>query len=166
MYNQRPKLNIKLNPIDYTLEVSGALILAALWLWTIYGYGDLPDSIPVHFNAAGNPDRYGGKATLFVLPVIAAFLYAGLSILAKYPHIFNYPTAITAENALKQYKGATRLLRYLKTAIVVIFAMIAFHTNELAAGRETSLGALFLPLIIGFILVPSLLYAYFAYRNR
>jgi hypothetical protein len=72
-------------------------------------------------------------------------LFAGIRALNKYPHIFNYPTEITAENALRQYTTATRLLRYLKPMVVVIFFAIAQQTISTATGTSAGLGLWFLP---------------------
>ena len=52
--------------------------LAGLLGWSLYVYGSLPARIPLHFNAAGTPDRFGG-ATLgnwMLAPLVAVGLVA------------------------------------------------------------------------------------------
>jgi hypothetical protein len=75
--------------------------------------------------------------------VIGTILFIGLTVLNQYPHIFNYPTKITAGNAYKQFKIATRLIRYMKLAMTFIFTLIVFGTLQNAAGKSDGLGIWF-----------------------
>ncbi|MFM7765447.1 MAG: DUF1648 domain-containing protein, partial [Sphingomonadales bacterium] len=119
---------------------------------------NLPDTIPTHYNGAGQADGFGGKGYILTLPLIATVLFIGLTILNKFPHIFNYPTNITQDNALRQYTNATRLIRYLKFIIAVIFGLIAFKTIQNANGQADGLGIWFLPLTLGLIFIPLTYY--------
>ncbi|MEI7597636.1 MAG: hypothetical protein WCK02_17955 [Bacteroidota bacterium] len=60
-------------------------------------------------------------SNVFILPSITTILFIGLTILNRYPHIFNYSTKITEENKILHYTRATRIIRFLKTIIVFIF---------------------------------------------
>jgi hypothetical protein len=151
---KRPKLKLELTQVDKTIEIIGWLLFFTDWAMTVINYQRLPDIIPIHFNGAVVADRFGDKWMILTLPSVATVLFVGLTILNKFPHIFNYPTEITADNALRQYTNATRLIRYLKVSIIVIFGLITFqtigHTNEQTEG----LGFWFLPLIMGLIFIP------------
>jgi len=155
---ERPKLKLELTTFDKTLEILGWTSILAIWVLTITNYTNLPDTIPIHYNGAGQADGFGGKATILTLPIIATVLFIGLTILNKFPHIFNYPTNITQDNALRQYTNATRLIRYLKLIIVIIFGLIAFKTIENANGEADGLGMWFLPLTLGLIFIPLTYY--------
>ena len=72
----------------------------------------------------------------------------------KYPHVFNYQSEITDENALHQYTNATRLIRFLKLTIVIIFGLIVFRTIQNVSGNADGLGTWFLPLTLGMIFIP------------
>jgi uncharacterized membrane protein len=151
---ERPRLNLELTQADKSVEIIGWLLIFAIWGLTILNYQNLPDIIPTHYNVAGVADGFGDKRRIWTLPLIATVLFFGLTILNKFPHIFNYPTAITEENALKQYTNATRLIRYLKVIIAVIFGLIAFLTIRHANGQTDGLGIWFLPLTMGLIFMP------------
>lgn len=151
---ERPRLNLELTQADKSVEIIGWLLIFAIWGLTILSYQNLPDTIPTHYNGAGVADGFGDKWRIWTLPLIATVLFFGLTILNKFPHIFNYPTAITEENALKQYTNATRLIRYLKVIIAVIFGLIAFLTIRHANGQTDGLGVWFLPLTMGLIFMP------------
>jgi len=156
--SERPKLKLELKTFDKTLEILGWTSILVIWVLTTTNYTNLPDTIPVHYNGAGQADGFGGKATILTLPLIATVLFIGLTILNKFPHIFNYPTNITPDNALRQYTNATRLIRYLKFIIVVIFGLIAFKTIQNANGQEDGLGIWFLPVTLGLIFIPMIYY--------
>ena|SRR5690554_4829709 len=155
---ERPKIKLELSRADKIFEIIGWLLIISLWGLTITNYTNLPDTIPIHYNGAGQADGFGGKATIFTLPIIATVLFIGLTILNKFPHIFNYPTNITQDNALRQYTNATRLIRYLKLIVVIIFGLIAFKTIENANGEADGLGIWFLPLTMGLIFIPMTYY--------
>jgi len=152
--NKRPKIALELNQTDRILEIIGWILLIGIWILTLANYFGLPETIPIHFNAAGEADGFGNKITILALPILSTLLFVAMTILNKYPHVFNYPTKITQENALSQYTGATRILRYLKLIIVIIFGGIVFMTIQNVNGKADGLGTWFLPLTIIMIFMP------------
>lgn len=152
--SQRPKLQIILTTPDRIIEAAGWVCLAALWVMTIIVYGNLPETIPTHFGVSGEADDYGSKMTLFILPVIGTLSFVGLTVLNYYPHAFNYPVDITAENAQAQYTNATRMMRYMKLSMVFIFSVLVFMIYKAAITGTESLGVWFLPVMLGIVLIP------------
>jgi uncharacterized membrane protein len=138
----------------------------ALWVWTGTSYSNLPDPIPTHFNAAGEADGFGSKASIIGLHVIATLLYVGLTALNRFPHIFNFPTPITQDNALSQYTNATRMIRYLKLILVLVFAGISYQTIQQANGTGEGLGLWFLPLTLGLIFMPLLYFVIKSFQTK
>ncbi len=57
--------------------------LVVSFLVTIYGIIVLPSTIPIHFDASGNPDDYGSKFVLLLLPIAALLTYAGVPLIFK-----------------------------------------------------------------------------------
>jgi len=151
---EKPKIKLKLGAADIFLEMLGSLAIVALWGLVISNYSSLPDSIPTHFNAAGSPDEFGGKATLFILPITSTLTFFGLTFLNMFPEIFNYPVEITGENAPAQYRNTTRMMRYLKMILVVIFGFIVFKNIQVAHGIQEGLGNWFLPIATVFLFLP------------
>ena len=156
--SRRPKIIIELTLTDKVIEILGWLALAILWTLTLLAFTDLPETIPTHYNGAGLVDNYGDKSTIFILPIIGTLIFVLMTILNRFPHIFNYPTIITAENAEKQYILATRLIRYLKFAIVVIFLVIALMTIWTTNNKSEGLGPWFLPLFLGLVFIPVIVF--------
>ncbi|WP_316819764.1 DUF1648 domain-containing protein [Pedobacter gandavensis] len=121
---KRPVIKLKLSLFDKIVEGIGFLLLTLLWLCVFVQYAGLQESIPIHFNFSGKADSFGHQSDIYSLPMLATALYILLTFVNNFPHYFNYLTPITAENARRQYIMATRLLRYLKVLVVVIFAML------------------------------------------
>jgi len=144
---KKPVLTIHLNSIDKAIEYAGWLLLIAIWVYAIIHYAELPDQIPVHFNAQGEPDAYGGKQYYFVTLIISSVIFIGLTILNKYPHLFNYMKKITQENALKHYTTATRMIRMLKLILILVFGTVTYM-QTMDDGYNTSLSAWFMPIML------------------
>jgi uncharacterized membrane protein len=154
LMKERPRKKLFLTTADKTIEFSGWFLLIVLWLFVILTYDDLSETIPVHFDKSGQADRFGSKSSIFLLPIFATIIYSGLTILNKYPHLFNYIKEITNENALNQYTNATKMIRYLKLIIVFIFGLISILTVQNESRVMDELGKWFLPLILGLIFIP------------
>lgn len=154
----RPRLKIELSKADRLLEWTSLVLLVALWTGTIAFFSRLPDQIPSHFNAAGQADDFSHKTSIFALPAISTVLYAGLTILNKHPHVFNYPAIVTAENARRLYTSATRLVRVLKLVVLIIFSGIVFMTYRISLSDTEGLGGWFLPVVVGLMLLPVIFY--------
>jgi uncharacterized membrane protein len=162
----RPKLKVPLSIGDKVIESLSWLALIGLWALVIFNYQQLPDEIPIHFNAVGEADGYGGKGSILALPIIATVLFAGLSVLNQYPHVFNYPTSLSEDNALRQYTIATRLIRFLKLALVVIFGLIVYKTIHSLQGNKEGLGFWFLPTALAMIFIPLVYYISLSIRKK
>ena len=163
---ERPKLKIQLSPMDQVFELLGWGVLLALWVWTGTSYSNLPDTIPTHFNAAGEADGFGRKASIVSLPVVASLLYIGLTLLNRVPHSFNFPTPVTQENAQRQYTNATRMIRYLKLILVLVFGGISFQTIQQANGETDGLGVWFLPVTLGLIFLPLIYFVIKSFQTK
>lgn len=166
MKEARPQLTIIRTPVDNAVDLIGWLLLAGLWAIPLFTYPDLPASIPTHFNGAGQADSYGRKETILILPAVATLLLTGMSVLNRFPHLFNYPAPITAENARRHYTNATRLIRYLKVTVALVFSLIVFRTVQTATDRAEGLGRWFLPLALALIFLPILMFMVKSFNRR
>lgn len=151
---------------DRILEIAGWLALAFIWIITLFHYRNLPEIIPSHFNAAGKADGFGPKASIFILPVIGSVIFIGITILNHFPQVFNYPVKLTPENVANQYRMATRMLRFLKLSIMVIFSIVVWLSSYAAIHQTNSIGIWFLPAMLIIIFVPLGFYIYKSFRNK
>ena len=156
MNNKQPKIKIAWTALDISLEILAILALAALWLLLLYFYPKLPNTIPVHFDGAGKIDGYGSKILLLFEPIVASILFFGLTVLNRYPHLFNYLSPITEDNAAYQYRMATRLIRYLKLLIVLLFIFVLWTSIQAVSSQNEGLGLSFLPIFFALVFIPIL----------
>lgn len=157
----RPAPEIQTSGFDKMIELAGWVCLILLWIITVLSYASLPEIIPTHFNASGQADDEGSKMVLFFLPVIGTLIFVAMTVLNYYPHIFNYPVAITEANAQKQYNNAQRMIKVLKLILAVVFSILVFLIYHAASTDNGSLGIWFLPAVLGMILIPL---GYFIYK--
>jgi uncharacterized membrane protein len=162
----KPKIKIENTFLDKLVELLGWLTIIILWVLTIWSYFKLPDIIPIHYDNSGNPDNYGDRLTIFILPLVASVIFAGMTIISKFPHVFNYPVDITKENALKQYANAIRLLRILKFSIPFIFLIIIIVSIDFPFDNSDGLGIWFLPVILGIILIPLIVFFIKSFKHK
>ena len=144
----RPKIQLQLTTADRFVESLGWASLISLWAFILLNYSSLPETIATHFNISGQPDKYGSKGSILILPIIATVMFIGLTVLNRYPQIFNFPTALTAENAGRQYVNATRLIRYLKSVLVLVFGFIAYATMQTTDSHIQGIGVWFFPIML------------------
>ncbi len=155
---KRPKYKIELTNSDLVIEIVGVLLLIGNWILIAMVINDLPAQIPTHFNLAGKPDAYSGKHAIIVLPIISSIIFIGLTFLNKYPHVFNYPVTITVDNAERQYTVVTKMMRNLKTAVVLLFSLILLQTVKIALGYSQNLSKYFILFTIAIIFLPTVFF--------
>ena len=154
-FNQ-PKLPISKNKIDYLMESIAFLMLIYTWVISINSYKDLPSVIPIHYDVFGKADNYGSKSNIWILPIITTIIVIGFYFLNKIPHKYNYIVKITEENAQRQYKMSTRLIRFLQLDISILFSYINYKEISGAKQLNSSLDWWFLPLLLSTIFVPTI----------
>lgn len=147
--SSRPVLRIERSPLVTILDVVAIVGIVVSLIMIISSWQTIPERIPMHFNAAGKVTSYGSKNTLGIFPLNSIFSYFLLKILSRYPHTFNYPVTITAENAPTQYRLAIGMMYWLVTEIIWLFALIQWQIIQAA----TSPNYLFNPL---WIMLPML----------
>lgn len=167
MDNKRPRIKVPFETVDVIIEFISITLLILMWVYCIVNYMELPDTIATHFNRAGEPDDFGSKQTVWIIPIIATVMYIGLFMLNKYPHMHNYMVNITEENALKNYKFSTRIVRVVNFLCVMLMTYITYMIVESAFGKQFNLGTWFVPVVIGVsIILPIIIFVYMRKMNK
>jgi len=164
--SSRPVLALPFRPLELALELASGVGL----VWTVglvlFSYASLPSSVPTHFGLGGEPDGWGPRWMMFILPAVGLVLYVVLTIMGRIPHRLNYPWAVTEANALRQYRLVRAFLGLLKMEVVLFFGYVKFTAIRVAMGNAPGLGPAFLPLFVGVTLGTILAYVILAYRAR
>lgn len=96
------------------------LLPTASLLIAAFAYTQLPEQIPIHFNAAGQPDNYAGKLFVFMEPLLA---YALLVLAEFFPKID--PKKASYERFPKAYQLIQVLVQILLLGTNVFTIMFA-----------------------------------------
>lgn len=98
---------------SWRVELVQLAIIAGLFGRAIVLWPSAPERMPVHFDIAGNADRYGGKAEgLLLMPAVTFGIYVLLRVLPSIdPARANYPA----------FAGAYTILR---VSAVVVMALV------------------------------------------
>lgn len=158
-----PKLNIAKEPLDFFLIGLAAVCLLIMFGLTLYYYDAIPERIPTHFNATGQPDGYGNKITLWVVMGISFMLFIFLNFVGRSPHLANYTVPITEENAYRQYQNMQRMNRMLTAVLCMFFAYIHYGIIQTALEQQNGLGLWFL---LFFVAAITGIIVYFLRRAR
>jgi uncharacterized membrane protein len=163
---KRPILDIPRSYLEMMLSGAALIGLITLLSLVLSYWPRLPDVIPTHFGFSGEADAWGSKGMLWILPVAALFIYIALTGVSYFPHLYNYPWAITAENAQRQYIFSRTFLGFLKTEIVWFFTYIEWITIQVSLGTKAGLGSSFLPVFLIIIFGTLIIYMIMAGRAR
>lgn len=148
------------------LPLSG---LAAVWTVAIVWWPTLPASIPLHFDAAGVPDRWGPSSAgnWFLMPAIATFVTALVLAIAwalptlarRVPELVNVPQkrrwkALDAETRVKTLLPMRWLLVALAIAVQALFLWVVWATRWVAmdpdpANPTRTLGGTWVLFVLG-----------------
>lgn len=150
--NQRPARTFITGRATTWIRVAANLLTVMTALTVAIGYAWLPDSIPTHFNLAGQPDAWGSKGSVWMLVVVNIVIVGGLTLLSRYPKVFNYPAPVTEENAQTLYRAGEQMMVWLACLVAILFAAIVASTLfgfNVAPILVPTLIAVFLSLIVG-----------------
>src|SRR5262249_1390824 len=121
---------------------------------------EVPDRVPHHFGLDGAPNRWGGKAFLWVLPLTGLGLYILMTAASRFQRIINLP--FTVNRDLPDVKRLLLSLSiWMKATVLLVFAYLQQAMIAAALGRTQGLGAGFLPFVLLATLAPL---AYFTAR--
>lgn len=165
-FRDRPRINIPLTGLDIAAEAAAGLVLIFIWALFIKNYSTLPEHVPTHFNYKGEADGFGDKSSLYIIPIIASILTIGMAILSRYPRLFNYPVKITEENAAYQYMLASRMIRVIKLAVLLVFLAILQTTIQYEDQEGLDFKKWLMPFLLLLIFAPVIVYLIMAFKKR
>lgn len=117
---------------DQILDLLGWILLIGTLVYLILGWPSFPDQIPMHYNGAGEIDRWGGKGEIIFIEVMMWILYLGIGVVEKYPQIWNTGVEVTAKNKEKVYRTLKYMLKTLKFLTALIFAYLIVNSLQSA----------------------------------
>lgn len=139
------------------MTVIGGVILLGTTTYTCIMWQQVPEQVPLHYDFSGNVNGYGGKGSMILLLGIAWIMFIVMTVLVKFPKIWNMPVKVTEENAERLYSITRGMLEAVKLIAVILMSVMVITTvagtgfNELIFMALT--GALLLAVAVGIILL-------------
>lgn len=143
-------MKLKKTAWDWITEaLSLALVLGTI-LYLVLMWKSIPDTIPAHYNAAGEVNRWGGKSELLMLPIIGGILYFFITLIQQYPQAWNTGVTVTEENRERVYRILRNLIGTTKLMMLLVFSSLTVLSSLGLALPIWYLGV-FLALLFGSI---------------
>ncbi|MDP4164393.1 MAG: DUF1648 domain-containing protein [Bacillota bacterium] len=141
-------MKLKYTKFQIALETIGLLLLVGMIVFVYTQWNQIPQQVPMHYNAMGEIDSWGNKNVILFLPAISILLYAIITTVSFFPQAWNVPVQITDENKEAVYLSTKNLLILMKVEMLTSFFYINYHTVTVQPLPITFLPA-FLIIIFG-----------------
>jgi uncharacterized membrane protein len=135
--------------LDWILEGISLAILVSIFVNLIAHRSELPDRVPRHFGALGNPNAWGGKNGSWMLPVVAVGIYLLLTAASRYQRLINLPVRVVHEG---NHDANVRIYQ--------------LGGDQYCAGQSAGLGRMFLPLFLAATFAPLIFFTHKLQRYR
>ncbi len=128
--------------------LAGAMILGYAAFLALR-WESFPETVPSHFNAAGQPDAWGSRNTLLIEVAVAAGLFLLFFLAERHPAAWSFPVKVTEENRERLYRAAGRMLGLCK----VLTVALVIHAGLSAALPGWPMGAAYVLTILLFAVI-------------
>lgn len=122
-------MKIKKNKYDVIINFISLLSLVGTVIFLIITWDKIPSTIPGHYNAAGEIDKLSNKSSLIFLLVTGWILYLGISLVEKFPSIWNTGVTVTEENKQKVYRILKDMIGSIKLLIALVFSYLTLQST-------------------------------------
>lgn len=156
-------LSPRRSAFGWALEVASLAALFAIFAILGARWTALPDQVPLHFDAAGQPDGWGGKNWLLLLLFLAGMEYIVFTAAARHQRLISLPIAINRD--LPEVKSV--LLGMAITFKAIVLFMLLYLTwagVNTAIGRSAGLGKQFLPISLAAVFLALIFYLHKLWR--
>jgi len=102
------------------------ILLVFIWIFIGINFAGLPETVPSHFAVNGNVDGASEKKAIWILPVIATFLFLLLVGISRDPDspMLNVPKSYRNKESLKFFANSTLLPILLLLADTVVESIL------------------------------------------
>ena len=160
MYSERPQIHIEKTMLEKVANSIGVASIIGMILYIALSWAALPETVPIHFNAAGEVDGWRSKWSIIILPIITILLHIFMEIIERKPHIHNYPERLTEQNAAQFYKESCQTLNLTKNITTLMLAYIAIRSILVALEKVQGLGIAIMGLflvILSFVIIRGMI---------
>lgn len=105
----------------FKTELPHVIITSLPFIYLLYVWNKLPDQVPLHWNAAGEVDRWGDKIELWIIPFLLPLLTYS---------ILYFAPSIAPKNNLKKNEVRYNQIRLLLVSIMSIIAIYVIYSAQ------------------------------------
>lgn len=105
------------------------VIVVVTILLTALAWNGLPEQVPTHYNFAGQADAWGGKGTVWFVPVVMVIACGVVEVCARLrPDHINIPVKIRPEHRQESYCVMRTMCFVLNVQVALTFLLIQLAT--------------------------------------
>lgn len=112
---------MKGSPLHHAATVISAMFLLAATIFIIIRWSQIPETVPSHYDIIGNVDGYSGKIALIWELGIAWGILILLTVIERFPGLWNLPVKVTPQNKNKLYLITRTMMGGIKLLIALLF---------------------------------------------
>jgi|MDSY01.1.fsa_nt_gb hypothetical protein len=150
------EIDLQLNQSDKVVELLGWFAIFGIWCLTLFTYFEVTGLLSSNYKSGIATYKFDNTVNLFALSIISTLFFIVLTFLNKKPHILNYSSKITVENALYKYTNAARMIRFSKLIVVFSFGVAVLNIIKKVHINVDILEVWFLPLTMMFIFITTI----------
>ena len=136
-------MKLKRNRYDLFTNILCLILLIGILIYLFIHWNSIPDKIPGHYNAMGEIDRMGSKGEILILPIISWIMYLGMTVLEKFPQVWNTGVKVTEENKERVYRTLKNMISTMKVIVIAVFSYLTINSAQ-----ALSLSVWFLPVFL------------------
>jgi uncharacterized membrane protein len=155
MRTNRPILQLPLSSREMLLEAASIAGVVTCIMMPALVWKSIPQIIPSHFDLSGKADAMGSKSFLLSIPGMAVLIYATLTAISRFPHIFNYPFPVSEDNAERLYRVGREIMSWIKTIDIWLVTFLNWMLLQVATGRSSDLGSSVVIGLVAFVMIET-----------
>ena len=143
---------------DRILELVALAMAVVMLVLTGVLYSKAPDTVPTHFNWAGDADSWGGKGFYWIL---AGIMMSGMAICASAAYnrkLVNLPIRLKPEVFYRQIGLISRMCRIMTLVLSLIWLAILLAMSASFIGMPEDVAVAFIPMTVALMLGVVLFY--------
>ena len=117
-------IKIERNALDVLEAIVSLSCLVGVSLYLILAWSTIPAQIPAHYNAAGEVNRWGSRSELIILPIISWLIYGMITLIERFPQVWNTGVRVTEENRAVVYRLLKNMIACVKMITLSIFSCL------------------------------------------
>ncbi len=137
-----------LDALRWPLEALSLLALIGMGSLVIRNWSSLPEQVPYHFGITGQPDRYGRRRTIFILPAVALVMYIAMSLGGE--------TMGLLLGEAPPDLGAAFMVTWAKAITLLMMCFCLWTIVRVAQGKARRMNVFVLLALVALALLPAL----------